>query len=150
MGLEECLEDIGQRMDDIEERKWYDIEVLKALHTWIGDEKGERYMRRGGNYTVRDLGVLSYLVKFTNVKRLLKKAPKSYQEAFNFGSVHIDVKEGGAVIKMKGVKVDEYACLAWRGVFEGTLDATDTDGLVEAFEDDTKEEDDCYFKMQWD
>lgn len=148
-GLEEFYEGTRLRKDSIKDKTWYSIEHLKYIHKWLAEEKGQTYLRRAGRFTVQDLGVLSYLVKFTSIETLLKKAPKSYRDAFSYGRVSIDIGEEEAIVKMKGVVVDEYTCIGWRGVFEGSLKATGTDGVVEHIDPPEKEENDCYFKIEW-
>lgn len=148
-GLEECTDSIGLPMKHFEEIQWYNIDILKKIHQWIADEKGEKYIKRGGNYTVKDLGVLSYIVKFVNIKALLKKAPKSYEDAYNFGSVEIDIKDKKAIIKMEDVSFDEYACSGWLGAFEGMLEMTHTWGEVKEVQCQYKGASYCEFEMTW-
>ncbi len=133
----------------IKMKEWYSAEILSDIHRWLGEVKGKEYVRRAGRYTVQDLGLLSYLVQFASIETLLKKAPKSYNDAFSYGKALIKIEENQAVVKMKNVVIDDYTCDAWRGVFEGTLKATKTKGKVEIYEDETKGENDCYFLMTW-
>lgn len=148
-GRNDLIDETGVDVNNISKRKWYPVEYLRKIHRWIGEDKGEKYLRRAGNYTVQDLGILSYLVRFTSIERLLKKAPKSYDDAFSYGEVHIDIGEGEAIVKMKDVVIDEFTCAAWRGVFEGSLEATDTEGTVKPIDHEDKGGNDCFFKMSW-
>ncbi|MFO7992207.1 MAG: DUF2378 family protein [Thermoplasmata archaeon] len=148
-GTKEFSDYAGYDPNKIDDKKWYDAELLGKVHTWLAEEKGKKYVRMAGRYTVQDLGILSYLVKFASVKTLLKKAPKSYRDAFNYGDSIITVEKNRAIAKMKDVVIDDYTCDAWRGVFEGVLEATNTQGKVEIFEDKTKGENDCYYEINW-
>lgn len=148
-GLKNFSDYAGYDPMKIKDKKWYDVELLVKIHTWLAEEKGKKYLRMAGRHTVQDLGMLSYLIKFAKVETLLKKAPKSYRDGFNYGDSIIEVEERKAVAKMKNVILDEYTCEAWRGVFEGVLKATNTEGKVEPFEDHTKGENDCYYLITW-
>ena len=147
-GRDAFMQETGIDINSISKRKWYPVEYLQKIHGWIGD-KDEKYLRRAGRYTVQDLGILSYLVRFTSIESLLKKAPKSYEDAFSYGDVDIEVGEKEALVKMKDVVIDEFTCAAWHGVFEGSLEATDTEGSVEPIDHEEKGEKDCFFKMKW-
>lgn len=147
-GLKECEEYVGIKMDDIKSTKWYPIEYHSKMHKFLG-EKGEQYVTRAARQAIHGLGMLSYLVRFVSIKSLLKKAPKSYDDTFNFGVVEIDIEENSAIAKLKDVVTTGYTCLAWKGVFQGTLEVTKTEGTVEIIDHEEKGENDCFFKIEW-
>ncbi len=147
-GLKECEEYVGVKMDDIKSTSWYPIEYHSKMHRFLG-EKGENYVTRAARYAIQDLGMLSYLVRFVSIETLLKKAPKSYEDTFNYGAVEIDIRDNYAVAKLRDVVTTEYTCFAWKGVFLGALDSTNTEGTVEPIEHEDKGEDDCFFKIEW-
>ncbi len=147
-GLKECEEYVGIKMDDIKNTRWYPIKYHSKMHRFLG-EKGEIYVIRAARYAIQDLGMLSYLVRFVSYERLLKKSPKSYQDTFDYGSIEIDLDENSALVKCKDVVTTEYTCLAWKGVFLGGLDATNTKGTVEIIDHKEKRDEDCFLKIEW-
>ncbi len=146
---EEFLDITGIKTEKISEIEWYDISVLKGIHRHVADTKDEKYIKIIGNYTVKDLGVLSYLVRFSDIKSLLKKAPKSYAQAYDFGKVSIEWTDQGAILKMKDTSFDEYACLGWLGAFEGMLEITHTIGTVKEIECQKDGNPRCVFEIKW-
>ncbi|MGM0510055.1 MAG: hypothetical protein ACQESD_02875 [Thermoplasmatota archaeon] len=135
--------------DKIKEGLWYDADLLSKIHQWLFESKGKEALQRGGAHTVKSLGMLSYIVRFLHIERLLKRAPESYDEAFNYGTVDVNIQNNQAIVKMKNAVIDEYTCVAWKGVFEGALEVTKTKGAVEYFESKDKEDKDCYFIILW-
>ena len=131
VGVDECLRDTGVDIGKYKEGKWYPIEDSEKILLWIGDKKGGEMVERCGNYTVKDLGILSYIVRFANIKFLLEKASQSYADAFKYGKLVTDIQENQAIIKMKDNHPHKYSCQAWKGCFEGMLEMTKTKGTVE-------------------
>jgi len=148
-GLKECVEATGVDPDKIKGGQWYSADHTRKILQWVSDTKGQDYVRKSGNYIVKDLGVLSYIVRFTNIKTLLKKAPDSYSDGFTYGSIKVDIGENSAVIKMKDTAVDDYACPAWLGALSGMLEMTRTKGTVEETQCQRKGAPHCEFLMEW-
>ncbi len=138
----------GIRLDELDDKVWYDAEFLRKLHYWLA-EKGEKHVSLSSSYCVQNLGLLSYIVKFMNIKTLLKKVPKSYDDGFSYGSLSIDIEEDRAVVRFKDVIIDKYTCDAWKGALEGALLATNTVGTVEQIREEGMGDKDCYFLMEW-
>lgn len=151
-GVEECAEHIGIHPDDINEKKWYPVGYHSKMHQWIGDKGGSEYVTIAGKHGIKNMDFLSYLARFVSVKTLLKKAPKNIGEAYNFGSMDIEVDEENdeALVKIKGVVIDNYSCYGWKGIFIGGMEATKTEGEVEIIDHPDKGEDDCFLKLSWD
>lgn len=147
--MKKVEEEIGFDLDEFEEKKWYDIDILKDIHEWIADNKGDEYIRWGGNYTVKDLGVLSYIIKFANLKTLLKRAPKSFNDAYNFGEIEVDIQEKKAVVKLKDWSFDEYSCPSWAGALKGMMEMTNTSGTVKETQCQREGAPYCEFVMDW-
>ncbi|MFO7791434.1 MAG: hypothetical protein R6W73_00440 [Candidatus Saliniplasma sp.] len=150
-GVRKCAEYAGISPDDIKSKMWYPAEYHAKIHTWIGENKGAEYVTTAGKYGIKNMGFLSYLARFISIKTLLKKAPKSHRDAYNFGSMSIvkDEEKKEALVKLKGVIIDEYSCHGWKGVFVGGLEATKTKGKVKIIDHPEKGEDDCFLKIQW-
>ncbi len=148
-GVDEFFEFASLEPDEIKEGEWYDSDILSKIHSWIVENKGKAALRRGGAHTVKSLGMLSYIVRFLHIERLLKRAPESYNDAFTYGSVDVKILKNQALIKMKDVVIDEYTCIAWKGVYEGALEITNTRGAVEFIKTKDMGEDDCSFIIRW-
>ncbi len=147
--LEEFLQEAGLESDEISEIGWYDIAILEDIHRHIAETKDVKYIKIMGNYTPKDLGVLGYLVRFSDIKSLLQKAPKSYAQAYDFGEIEVEWTEKGAIIKMTDVYFDEYSCLGWLGAFEGMLEITHTIGKVKEIKCQRDGDPQCVFEMTW-
>lgn len=150
-GVKECAEYVGINPDDIKEKKWYPAEYHAKIHKWIGENKGPEALVRAGSYGIKNMGFLSYLARFISIKTLLKKSPKSFEDAYNFGSMRIetDKKKKEALVILRDVRIDEFSCYGWKGVFVGGLEATKTNGKVKIIDHPEKEEDDCFLKIRW-
>ncbi len=150
-GVEECAEYLGIHPKDIKNRIWYPAEYHAKLHEWIGDKGGAKYVAIAGSFSIKNMGFLSYLARFISIERLLKKAPRSHEDAYNFGEMKIDIdKENNqALVKIKDVVIDKYSCYGWKGVFKGGLEATKTGGKVKIIDHPDKGEKDCFLKVSW-
>ncbi len=147
-GLKECEKYVGAKEDNIKSTSWYPIEYHSKMHRFLG-EKNESAVVKVARHAIQDLGMLSYLVRFVSIERMLKKGPKSYKDTFNFGVPTVNIHDNHAIIKLKDVVTTEYTCLGWKGVFLGALDATNTEGKVKIIDHEDKDENDCYFKITW-
>ncbi len=147
-GITDFEEYLGESVDQINESEWYNSDLLKKAHLFIAD-KGPDHVRLAGQYEIQNLGLLSYLVKYFNVKTLLKKAPKNYKEGFSYGESEIEIGDKEAVVKLKNVMIDQHVCDAWQGVLEGALKATNTEGVVKPIFPEDRGEFDCFYKVEW-
>ncbi len=138
----------GIESERLKDKIWYDSDILKDVHHWLAD-KGEKHVELAAGYTIRNLGLLSYLVKFLNVKTLLDKAPKNFSEGFSYGDCIVEIKDKSAIVKFKDIMIDEYVCDAWKGVLKGILKATNTKGKIKPLNTPDKGDKDCFYKMEW-
>ncbi len=148
-GLEELISAIKIE-PDIKEAIWYDeVWSIKILE-WIAETKGEEYLERSGKFTIMELGKLSHIVEFMDIKSILKRGSESYLAAFNDGEFIVELEEKSATIKIKGSGInDKYACQTWIGVFKGMLELTGTNGTVEEIKCEKEGADHCEFVMEW-
>ncbi len=130
--LEDCLESTRTEMAGIEPDRQYPIEDGQVILEWISRRKGMEYVRKAGNHTVKNLGSLAYMVRFVNIKHLLKRAKDNYESTFTYGSVSVMSDEFGkhAMVIMKDANFYEESNEAWVGAFEGMLEITRTKGHV--------------------
>ncbi|MFW6304799.1 MAG: hypothetical protein ACOC1V_03370 [Candidatus Saliniplasma sp.] len=147
-GLKKCEEYLGVEEKDLKGSVWYPLKYHKKMHEFLSN-RGEKYVIMAARHTTQNLGMLAYLVQFVSIKRLLKKAPKSYYDTFNFGDIEIDIGENSALVKLDDVMFAETSCLAWKGAFLGALDATNTKGTVEIIDHEDKGDEDCFIKIEW-
>ena len=128
---------------------WYPEKRSADILAWIREKKGIEYVEDCGRYTVKDLGILSYIVRFITIETMLKKAPDSFHDAFNYGQIELEIHDDHAIIKMKDTAIDENTCPAWVGVFKGMLEMTKTKGTVKEIQCELKGSECCIFRMDW-
>jgi len=150
-GLESVARDCGFKVKDIHENSWYDYEFDFSIRNWIATNKGIEYLERCGNHTVKDLGLLSYIVKFGRIEKLLERLPNHFSHAFARGSVdvHIDSEAKKAVIEMRNAASDDYSCKSWIGAIRGMLEMTNTPGTVEETECCRAGSEACMWDVKW-
>jgi hypothetical protein len=129
-GLDDCLKAVKLDMHTLKSEAFYPQEMDQLVLKWISETKGMEYVKKTGNHTVKNLGSLAYLVKYVNIKHLLKRAKD--KETFNYGDVSIlcDDFSKRAVVIMKDSNLNEESCVAWEGAFEGMMEVTRTKGSV--------------------
>ena len=94
--------------------------------------------------------MLSYIVRFMNVKTLLNKFPNNYKELFNYGRIEIEVLgEKRARVMLYDCATSEYSCPAWMGAFKGVLEMTNTKGTVKEEKCQLDGGDCCVFLLKW-
>ena len=130
-GLDQCLEDLDIDITQIKPDKFYGLGIDERIMKWISG-RGMEYCRKSGKHTAKNLGSLAYLVRFVNIKHLLKKAKDNYQNTFDFGEVSVlcDDFSKKAVVIMKDSNFIEESSVAWEGAFEGMMEVTHTKGSV--------------------
>lgn len=129
-GLEQCKMDIGLEID-IKDGGYYPDEILVQILKWIGREKGMEYVQEGGKYTVFNLGMISWLMRFADIKTIAKRFPKNVSELYKFGSVESDTDTPGIIfLRLHDIITYEEAYHSWQGVCEGVLEVCKTKGTV--------------------
>jgi hypothetical protein len=73
-GLDDCIKATGIHPKMLKEEKFYPVVADERILKWISGTKGMDYLQKAGNHTVKNLGALAYLVRFVNIKYLLRKA----------------------------------------------------------------------------
>lgn len=148
-GVDKCTTDLKIELDNIKEGKWYDIQYSELILQWINDNKGPEFVIKAGTHTVKDQGMFSYIVRFANIKSILKRAQESHKEVFKTGSMKVSIRDNSATIKMTDTAISDYSCLAWKGCFIGTLEMTNTKGTVNETQCQRKDASNCVFEMEW-
>ena len=131
-GVDECINLINIDIKTLKPETFHSGEMDEEVLKWISKNKGEEFVKKAGNHTVKNLGSLSYLVKFVNIKHLLKKAKENYEDTFDYGEISVLCDDYGkrAVVIMKDSNVIEESCIAWEGALEGMMEVTRTKGTV--------------------
>ena len=131
-GLDECLNSLNLKANSFKHESFYSDEQDEKILYWISSTKGMDFVKKAGNHTVKNLGSLAYLVRFVNIKHLLKKAKENYEDTFSFGEISVLCDDFGkrAVVIMKNSNKIEEACIAWEGALEGMMEVTRTKGTV--------------------
>lgn len=150
-GVQDCIRATEVDPARLDEEKLYTTEINERILKWLSGEKGIDSVKRAGNHTVKNLGALSYLVRFVNIKHFLIKAKQNYDDAFQFGEVSVLMDNYGnrASVIMKDCNPIEEACVAWLGAFEGMLDITRTKGSVKQNKVQCKGDDYDEYILDW-
>ena len=131
-GVDECMNSIDMDIGTLKAEKFYPGKLDEEVLKWISSTKGEEFVKKTGNHTVKNLGNLAYLVKFVNMKYLLKKAKENYEDTFDYGEISVLCDDYGkkAVVIMKDSNKIKESCMAWEGALEGMMEVTRTKGTV--------------------
>ncbi len=150
-GVEECVNVTGVDPERLKDETFYPTKMSEHVLKWISGTKGMENLQKVGNHTVKNLGTLSYLVRFVNIKHLLKRAKSNYEEAFDYGEVSVLMDEYGkhATVIMKDCNVIEESCVAWQGAFEGMMEVTKTKGTVRQNKHQIKGDDYDEYILDW-
>lgn len=150
-GLEQCAKDLSLDYKAIKDGGWYSEKISGKVLAWIAKNKGPEYVENAGSHVIKNLGILSYVVRFAKITTLLRKSPKGYSEAFGYGRVEVDLHENKrqAIIRMIDTALDEYSCAAWLGAYRGMLEMTKTRGRVREIRCQRAGADFCEFLMEW-
>ncbi len=149
-GLEDCKAAIGIDPSTIKDGLWYEDAINDRIFTWLEETHGFSAVEKASRYTTKDLGLMSYIVRFVNVKRILKEFPKNYQTLFDYGTLEVEfIDDNNAILRLYDGATSKYSCPAWMGAFYGALEMTKTKGSVEETKCQFKGADHCEFKISW-
>ena len=130
-GLNQCKKDVGIEDMDFKDGHYYHDEVIGNVLRWLHREKGRESILEAGGFIMHNLGILSWLVRFTDVETLAKKFPKNYSEVYAFGKCNVDISDPKRLkLILTDVGYYEEACLIWEGVIDEALAMTKTNGKV--------------------
>lgn len=123
--------DMGIDNLNFKDGQYYQDEIIGNVLRWINRNKGEDAVKEAGRFLLHNMGILSWMVRFSDFYTLALKFPKNYGEVYAFGSCEIDVSNP-KIIKMvlKDVCYYEEACLVWEGICVEALAITKTKGTV--------------------
>jgi len=148
-GLNQCKD--GLKIDDMNiiGGHNYSNDMLLAIIQWISKEKGMEYVRKAGNFTVKNLGILAYIVRFTKTETMLMKAKDAYNESYSQGQVEMKLGDHRATAIMKDVSEVPENCQGWIGALEALLELTHAHGTVVKTKCQLKGDSHCEYEITW-
>jgi predicted hydrocarbon binding protein len=149
-GLDECLASAKLSDIPIKDGVLYPYVMEQGVITWISGKHGMDHVRKAGNFTVKNLGMLSYLVRFASIETMLEKSVNSYYEAYAFGHVEMHIEGKKGVAKMRDVSDIPENCQGWLGAFEGLLELKHAKkGRVIKTKCQLKGDTQCEYEITW-
>ncbi|MBU4144132.1 MAG: hypothetical protein KKH79_04225 [Candidatus Thermoplasmatota archaeon] len=130
-GLAQCKKDVGIEDMEFRDGQYYQDAIIGNVLRWVHREKGRDAILDAGRFIMHNLGILSWLVRFTDIETLAKRFPKDYSEVYAFGKCTVDLSDPARLkLILKDVGYYEEACMIWEGVIEEALTMTKTKGSV--------------------
>ena len=148
-GLENCRRDVKLDGIHLKDGAYFPNAMLLEIIKWISKNHGMEYVRKAGKHTVKNLGLLSYIVRFTSIETMLGKAKDAYMEAYRFGDVDINISGNRAVATMKDVSEIPENCEGWIGALEALLEITRTKGRVVKAKCQLNGDEHCEYEITW-
>lgn len=149
-GMERCRAEAKLTDLDIKDGVLYPYVMEQGVITWISKNYGMEAVRKAGKHTVKNLGLMAYLVRFASIETMLEKAKTSYHEAYDFGKVDMKISGNRAVAVMKDVSEVPENCEGWIGALEGLLELNKKKGRVIHTKCQLKGAEACEYEMTWD
>ena len=148
-GYRHCMSDIGL-WGEFRDGNYYQDAIRENILRWIAREKGEDYLKECGRFIVSNLGILSWLVRFSDPKTLASKFPKNFSEVYSYGRMEaITDKDNEILIRLYDVNRIKESCDVWMGVCEGALEMTKTPGKVEKTKCSLKKDPYCEYRITY-
>ncbi|MFO7619496.1 MAG: hypothetical protein R6W91_07605 [Thermoplasmata archaeon] len=149
VGFERCMAEAKLTEIKPKDGTLYPYSMELEVIRWISRNYGMESVKKAGKHTVKNLGLLSYLVRFASIETMLGKAKDSYHEAYAFGHVDIQITGKRAIAIMKDVSDIPENCQGWIGALEGLLELTRTDGRVLKTKCQLKGDPHCEYEITW-
>jgi hypothetical protein len=148
-GYRLCMSDIGL-WGEFRDGNYYQDAIRENILRWISREKGGDNLLECGKFVASNLGILSWLVRFSDPKAIANKFPKNFSEIYSYGRIEtITDKENQIIIRLYDVCRIKECCDVWRGVCEGLLEVTKTKGAVEETKCSVDGEDCCEYRITY-
>lgn len=148
-GYHLCMSEIGL-WGEFRDGNYYQDAIRENILRWIAREKGEENLRECGKYIASNLGILSWLVRFSDPKAIANKFPKNFSEIYSYGRMEADTsKDNLIVLRLYDVCRIRECCEVWLGVCEGVLESTKTKGKVEEIKCSIDGADCCEYRITY-
>ena len=146
-GLQDAMKYAGITRP-VKDSEWFPMEKTDRVLEWIAENRGMDYVVEAGKYAPKNMGVFtSFFAAVIGIERMLRRAGETYRTIFDFGEIHIAIEKNRAVVEIKGARLTDYSCPAWKGALEGIMELTRTAGKVMPVKPDSPE--DCKFILEW-
>jgi hypothetical protein len=148
-GMKNAMEYAGMKQEP-KDGEWVSLKSTYALLEWIEKEHGKEYIVEAGKGMMKGMGgdfkfMFAVVIGF---ERVLDKVKKEISTLLFKGSgVEINKEGKSATIRLKGFKMGDVSCMAWKGALMGVMDVTKTKGTVEVL--DSGNDEDCLIKAMW-
>jgi len=129
-GLDESLKATGLDPKSFKPADWVSTDMSMRYFSWIIENKGEEHSEAMGNFAVKNLGFLKYMVRFVELRAMLRKAQKLFDHGFDYGNVEMEDNDSHIIIHFTDAFFDKRLCPTWIGTFRGMLELTRTAGKV--------------------
>lgn len=127
-GLDQCSKDIGIDFP-FKDGQYYHDEIRENILRWLSRVKGPETLPDAGRSVVKNLGILSWLVRFASPQMLAKKFPENYSEVYTFGRIEVNTeKDNEITLRLYDVNRIKESCSSWLGVCEGAMEMTKREG----------------------
>lgn len=147
--LDNCKSDLDLENIKFKDGIQYQNDLLLSIIKWMSEKKGSQYAKKAGNYTVKNLGMLAYVVRFAKMETMVKKAKDAYYESYGYGKVEIKIYDNKAVAIMQDVSEIPENCEGWIGALEGLLELTHSKGRVLKTKCQLKGDSHCEYEITW-
>ena len=148
-GIANCKRDLKLEDTKIKDGIQYSNDLLLTVIKWISDEKGISNVRKAGNFTVKNLGMLAYVVRFAKMETMMMKAKDAYLESYDQGKVEMEIGDHKAIATMKDVSEIPENCEGWIGAMEALLELTHSKGQVIKTKCQLKGDPHCEYEVTW-
>ena len=141
--------DMGIDNLNFKDGQYYQDEIIGNVLRWIHRNKGKDAVIEAGRFVLHNLGILSWMVRFSDFPTLALKFPKNYSEVYAFGSCEVDVSDPKKIkMILKDVCYYEEARMVWEGICQEALTITKTRGNVTHMSCEESEESQCIFFVE--
>jgi predicted hydrocarbon binding protein len=129
-GLDQCKVEIG--IDNpFADGQYYHDEIRENILRWLSRVKGAETIPEAGRSVVKNLGILSWIVRYASPQMIAKKFPDNYSEVYTFGRIESNTdKSDEIVLRLYDVNRIKESCSSWLGVCMGALEMTKRKGVV--------------------
>ncbi|MCK5310053.1 MAG: TIGR02265 family protein [Thermoplasmata archaeon] len=148
-GVTQCKQHLNINEIKFKDGHQYPNEMLLNIVRWISKEKGMDYVRKAGNHTVKNLGMLAYVVRFAKMETMVTKAKEAYEESYSYGEVEMEIGDHKAIATMRDVSYIHENCQGWIGALEALLELTHSKGNVLKTKCQLKGDSHCEYEITW-
>jgi len=148
-GLKSAEEAVGIPMERINQGGFYPRYLTDRVLQWISENHGMDAVEDAGRYTIKNLGLFSFLVRFLKIETMIRKGRDGFKQAYKYGKMKIETGENEAWVRMKDVNNIKESCVGWQGALKGIMDLTKKKGTVEEVKCQLDGNEWCEYHLTW-